>query len=137
MSCKPLIYVALTTPTAVTTNNVVPFSTIVRRRGCGINLSGNTVAITDTGSNYYDVDVSVTFTAPVAGDVTFVLQQNGTAVTGATATETITTPTTEVRSISFPATIRTFNNIGFDSLTLVVTGVGVTISNATMRVVQD
>ena len=136
MSCKPNIYVVNTNSTAVVANGVLPFATTVRRRGCDINLSGNSVSINDCGSNYYLVSVNATFTAPVAGNVTLNLQQNGTNVTGATATETVTTATTEVRSISFTATVRTFNSCGIDSLSVVNAGVAATFSNITMTVVK-
>ena len=51
MSCKSLIDVATTASSAVVANGTLPLSTIVRRRGCDVNLSGNSVAITDCGSN--------------------------------------------------------------------------------------
>lgn len=134
MSCKSLINVATTSSTAVVTGGTLPLATIVRRRGNEINLSGNAVAITDTGSNYYRVSVTATFTAPVAGVVKLDLQQNGTNVTGATASTTITTANTEVRSLSFTAIVRTFNCCGIDSLSVVNTGVGATFSNIAMQV---
>lgn len=136
MSCKSLINVATTTSSAVVANGILPLTTIVRRRGCDVNLSGNAVAITDCGSNYYLVTVTATFTAPVAGDVTLSLQQNGTNVIGATATTTITTDTTEVRSISFSAIVRTFNTSGIDSLTVVNSGVAATFSNIDVNVIK-
>lgn len=134
MSCKPELYIATTTETAVAANGIVPFNTTIRRRGMQIQRGGAGAVIKDCGSNYYDVDVSVTFTAPVAGDVTLKLQQNGGDVVGATGSSTITTATTEVRTITFPATIRTFVSGAIDTLTVVNTGVAITISNATMRV---
>ena len=134
MSCKSLIDVATTTSTAVVANGTLPLSTIVRRRGSEVNLVGNTVTITDCGSNYYLVVVTATFTAPVAGVVTLNLQQNGTNLVGATASTTITTATTEVRSVSFPVIVRTFNNVGIDSLSLVNAGVGATFSNIAITV---
>lgn len=134
MSCKSLISVATTSDTSVVTNGLLPLGTIVRKRGNEINLSGNAIAITDTGSNYYLATVSATFNAPVAGDVTLSLLQNGTAVTGATASTTITTADTEVRSLSFSAIVRTFNCCGIDSLSIVNTGVGATFTNIAMQV---
>lgn len=134
MSCKSLIDVATTSSTAVVSGGILPLATIVRRRGCNVNASGNAVAITDCGSNYYYVTVTATFTAPTAGVVTLNLQQNGTNVTGATASTTITTATTEVRSLSFGAIVRTFNNQGIDSLTIVNSGIATTFSNVAIQV---
>lgn len=136
MSCKSLIDVATTASSAVVANGVLPLATIVRRRGNDINLSGNSVAITDCGSNYYLVTVTGTFTAPAAGTVTLNLQQNGVNVTGATASTTITTATTEVRSVSFSKIIRTFNNQGIDSLSVVNAGVAATFSNISVSVTK-
>lgn len=136
MSCKANIYVTTTTSSAVVANGVLPLSTIVRRKGNDVNLSGNSIALTDCGSNYYHVTVTATFTVPVAGDVTLSLQQNGVAVSGATASTTVTTPTTEVHSVSFTALVRTFNNQGIDSLIIVNTGVAATYSNIAVTVVK-
>ena len=135
MSCKSLIDVTTTTSSAVVANGTLPLATITRRRGNEIALAGNSIAITDCGSNYYLVSVTATFTAPVAGIVTLNLQQNGTNVSGATASTTITTATTEVRSLSFQKVIRTFNN-GIDSLSVVNTGVAVTFSNIDVSVIK-
>lgn len=134
MSCKSLIDVATTTTTSVLANATLPLTTIVRRRGQDVNLSGNTVAITDCGSNYYLVSITATFTAPVAGIVTLNLQQNGVNVVGATASTTITTATTEVRSLSFSTIVRTFNNVGIDTLSILNAGVAVSFSNISMEV---
>lgn len=136
MSCKSLITVANTTSTAVTANATLPFTTIVRRRGNDVNLVGSTVALTDCGSNYYLVEVHATFTAPVAGVITLNLQQNGGNVVGATASTTVTTPTTEVRSLSFTTIVRTFNGSSLDSLTVLNAGLAATFSNIEMSVVK-
>ncbi len=134
MSCKPNIYVTNTTSSSVIANGILPLSTTVRRRGFDITQSGNSISIEDQGSNYYLVTVNATFTVPVAGVVSLALQQNGATVTGATASTTITTPTTEVRSLTFSAIIRTFNNIGVDNLTVINNGVAATYSNIAITV---
>lgn len=137
MSCNSLIDVATTTSTSVLANGVIPFSTIVRRRGREIGQVGSAVAISDCGSNFYLVNVTATFTAPVAGDVTLTLQQNGSAVIGGTASTTITTATTETRSLSFSAIVRTYNSQSIvDVLTLVNSGVAITLSNVAMSVIK-
>lgn len=136
MSCKSLIDVATTTSTSVLAGATLPLATIVRRRGRDVNLSGNSVAVTDCGSNFYLVTVTATFTAPVAGAISIALQQNGTAVTGANASTTITTASTEVRSLSFSAIVRTYNSAGIDALSIVNTGLAATYSNIDMTVVK-
>lgn len=137
MSCNSLIDVATTTSTSVLANGVIPFDTIVRRRGKEVQQAGNSVIISDCGSNFYLVNVTATFTAPVAGDVTLALQQNGSVVTGGTASTTITTATTETRSLSFSAIVRTYNSQSIvDVLTLVNSGVAITLSNVAMSVIK-
>lgn len=134
MACKSLIYVANTNSASVVANGTLPIATVVRRRGSDVNLGGNSIVITDTGSNYYLVSVTATFTVPVAGDVSLTLQQNGTNVTGATASTSVTTATTEVRSLSFTAIIRTFNSCSIDNLTVINSGVAATYSNIAVSV---
>ncbi len=136
MSCKSLIDVATTTSTSVLAGATLPLATIVRRRGRDVDLSGNSVAVIDCGSNFYLVTVTATFTAPVAGVISIALQQNGTTVTGATASTTITTASTEVRSLSFSAIVRTYNSAGIDALSIVNTGLAATYSNIDMTVVK-
>lgn len=137
MSCNSLIDVATTTSTSVLANGVIPFSTIVRRRGREIGQAGSAVAISDCGSNFYLVNVTATFTAPVAGEVTLTLQQNGSDVIGGTASTTITTATTEVRSLSFSAIVRTFNSQNIvDTITLVNSEAAITLSNVAMSVIK-
>lgn len=134
MSCKSLIDVALTTSSEVLANGTVPLGAITRKRGCNLGLSGNAISIVDDYNNYYLVTVTATFTAPAAGVVTLNLQQNGNTVTGATASTTITTANTEVRSLSFSKYIKTFNGRGIDTLSFVNAGVAVTFSNIDVTV---
>ena len=136
MSCKSLIDVSTTTSTAVVAGGALPLATVTRRRGSDIAVSGNSIALTDCGSNYYLVTVNATFTAPVAGIITLNLQQNGVNVVGATASTTITTATTEVRSLSFEKIIRTFNTNGLDSLSVVNAGLAATFSNIEVSVIK-
>lgn len=139
MSCKSNIYAVNTTSAAVVANGTLPLSTIVRRyvgdpRSCGINLSGNSVSLSEAG--YYLVNVSATFTAPVAGVVSLALQDDGVAVPGATASTTITTATTEVRTLNLTAIVRVFCNSAPDALTIVNTGIAAIFSNIAIDVVK-
>lgn len=137
MSCNSLIDVATTTSTSVLSGGVIPFSTVVRRRGREVGQAGSAVAISDCGSNFYLVSVTATFTAPATGVVQLTLQQNGSSVVGGTASTTISTASTEVRSLSFTAIVRTFNNANLvDTLTLLNSGVAITLSNVAMSVIK-
>lgn len=137
MSCNSLIDVATTTSTSVLSGGIIPFSTVVRRRGREVGQAGSAVAISDCGSNFYLVSVTATFTAPATGVVQLTLQQNGSSVVGGTASTTISTVSTEVRSLSFTAIVRTFNNANLvDTLTLLNSGVAITLSNVAMSVIK-
>ena len=86
MSCKSLIYTALTTPTAVLANGIVPLGAIVRRYGCALAANGNGVNVAEPG--YYDVKASITVMPTAAGVVTATMLVDGAEVHGATATGT-------------------------------------------------
>ena len=51
MSCKSLIYTALTSPTAVAADGIIPLGSIVRRYGCALAANGNGVNVSEPG--YY------------------------------------------------------------------------------------
>lgn len=92
------IYMTNTSPTTVLANSVIPCS--VNKRAGGQNafifLNSN-VLIKKPG--YYEINSTVTFSAAEAGNITIVVQKNGQNVEGITATETITTADTEVRTV--------------------------------------
>lgn len=134
MSCKSNIFAVNTTSAAVVANGTLPISTIVRRYGCATNLSGNSIALSEAG--YYLVNISATFTAPAAGVVSLTLQDDGVTVVGATASTTITTASTEVRTLNITAIVRVFCNSAPDALTIVNTGVAATFSNVAIDVVK-
>lgn len=133
---KPLIFVTNTASTAVAASAVVPFSVPPVRRYCQnvIDLSGNAVTISDCYANYYLVTVNATFTAPAAGDVSLELLQNGNAVTGAKASATVTTASTETNSLSFQSIIRATAGKTNDFLTVKNNGVAATFTNVAMTV---
>lgn len=132
MCNNSLIYLATPSVSAVAENGVLPLSTIVRRRSTAIQQSNDSIVLSASG--YYRVSVSATFTAPAAGVVTLELRQDGLPVQGATASTTITTATTEVRSLSFDAIVRVPCCVGPVTLTLVNTGVAINTSNIAVNV---
>lgn len=79
------IYAVYTTNgTAVADGGTLPLSTIVRRYGCAVNLSGNTIRLAENG--YYDVKATVTLQATAAtSPYTVTLYQDGVPVNGATS----------------------------------------------------
>ena len=85
---------------------------------------------------YCQVNLSATYAAAAAGDVTLTLQQDGVPVAGATGTETIVTATTEVANIALTAIVRVMC-CGNSRLSVVVGGTTApTISNLAIGVVR-
>ena len=95
---------------------------------------GNGVNISDGCINGYKVSVHATFTAPAAGVVTLAVQQNGTTIPGATASETVTTAATETRTISFSTIVKSVCGNASDLISLVNTGVAADFTNVELDV---
>lgn len=127
-----LIYLATPTVASVPASGTLPLTTIVRRRGQYVQQSSDSIIL--GAPSYYHVSVSVTFTAPAAGTVELALQQDGVQVQGATAAATITTATTETRSLSFEAIVRVPCCGAPVTLSVVNTGVAITTSNIAVAV---
>ena len=132
MCNNSLIYLATPTVSSVATNGILPLTTIVRRRGSYVQQSNDSIVLGAPG--YYKVSANATFTAPTAGSVTLQLKQDGSTVQGATASTTITTATTEVRSLSIDAIVRVPCCGAPVILTLVNTGTAITTSNIAFNV---
>ena len=132
----------------VLADGVVDQGSVYRRffEGCQctrpVVSEGTATTINATG--LYKIEVEATFTAPAAGDVTLQLFENGVAIDGAFATETITTATTEVRSITFSTYVvvdqtRVLGITAFNpkSYTLVNTGVAATFTRVQVAVKNE
>lgn len=118
---------------------------VCRKDQCGVKaFDATSTGVTLQHSGIYHVVASITFTAPTAGNVIFQLAENGTAISGAIASETITTASTEVKTttidylvlvdkgcvLGLPQTI-------FKTLSILNTGVGATISNVVLNVIKE
>ena len=132
MNNNSLIYLATPNAASVAQNGVLPLTTIVRRRGCSIQQSNDSIVLGASG--YYRVSVSETFTAPTAGTVALQVRQDGVPVQAGTASTTITTATTEVRSLSFDCIVRVNCCNGPVTLPFVNTGVAINTSNIAVNV---
>lgn len=95
-----------TSTQTIPAEGLINFGTVYRRyiaRGfsnsCLCTASSTSPTLAQKGM--YHVLVTVTFTAPAAGDVTLQLLENGEAVPGAVAVETVTTAGTQVITTSF------------------------------------
>lgn len=127
-----LIMMTTTTPASVLSGGALPLTTVQNIKRCNnIRPGSNSVIITSPG--LYDITASDTFTGTEAGVANLKLQLNGTDVPGITASTTITTADTEVRSLSIsgvvkvcccnlPATISLINGgIAVDTSNIVLT----------------
>ena len=122
---KSAIYTAMTTTTPVAANGIIPLGSTIRRFGCNVAQDGNTITI--TGQGYFLINVSATV-APVAiGNVSVTMLKDGVPVTGATATDSVSTAN---NSVALPITAIVRNACGCDSSILSFT-LGTTGSNVT------
>ena len=127
-----LIMMATTTNSPVVANGIIPLTTITRRRGQVLTSSLNNVLLTRPG--YYKVNGSITFTAQAAGVASVQLQKNDVDIVGVSAATTITTATTEVRTLNISGIVRVICSEGLATLTLVNSGVAITTSNVELDV---
>ena len=127
-----LIFMTNSANADVLANGIIPLTTIQRRRCRAIQNGSNSIVLNEPG--YYKVTGSVTFTAPEAGTITVELQKNSIAVPGITASTTITTADTEVRTLNISGIVRVFCNEGVATLTLVNTGLAITVQNVALDV---
>ncbi len=127
------IYVINTNAATVIPNGVVQ-NNVARRYNDGITSDGNNGIILKR-PGYYKVSATITFTAEDAGDVSISLQKNGVDIPGITATETITTADTEVRTIYIQGLVRVLCHEGQPILKLVNTSdITITTSNVSFTV---
>ena len=134
MSCKSNLYAVNTAFISISTNGAFIFPTLVRRYGCSINQSGNTITLNEPG--YYLISFDTTFTAPAAGNATINLLANGSLVPGGTASTTITTATTQIAELSINSIVRVFCGSTPTTISLLNAGVGITTSNVALTIVK-
>ena len=137
-----------TTTQVLTTDDLINFGQVYRRydkkNECGyraFELGSNSITLQHSG--IYHLTATITFTAPTAGDVIFQLTQNGVALNGATATETITTADTEIKTttldyyvlVNKECVLNQVNTI--DNIAITLTGVDATIENVIVNITKE
>lgn len=127
-----LIYLVTQTSESVLANGLIPLETIARRRGCSCQKNGDGVTLTKAG--YYKITGSITFTAPVAGVVTITARKNGIDIPSIQASTSVTTATTQVSTLNVNGIIRVMCGEGEPTITLVNSGVAITLSNVSLDV---
>ena len=101
---RNLIYTVNSTGAAAPIGSTVPVGSIIRRYGKCISADGESIVLLEPG--YYLVTMTATATAAAVGNVELGIQQDGVAVPGATATETVATAGTEYVNLSFAPAVR-------------------------------
>lgn len=127
-----LIYMITPNPVSVSEGGQLPLSTIARRTGRILKNNSDSIILGAPG--YYAVTVNVTFTAPVAGDVTINVQKSSINIPGLTATETVGTAETEVHTLTISGIIRTMPFEGASVLSIVNSGVAIDTTNITIAI---
>ncbi len=127
-----LIMMTTTTASAVLANGIIPLTTVQRGTGRALRAGSNSIIITQPG--YYKIIATDTFTAPAAGTVNLKAQINGVDVPGMTASTTITTANTEVRSLAISGFVKVCCCDLPATLTLVNDGVAINTSNVEIDV---
>lgn len=135
-------------PQTLITGQIASLGSVYRRyckkNDCGLptfSYDGQSVNLQHRGM--YKITVTAVVSGTVAGDVTLQLLENGTPITGAFATETITTPTTELRTMVIDYFVLVDSDCvlgnrttSIESLSVQNTGVGATITNIVFNVLK-
>lgn len=133
MCNNSLIFKVTTTPATILAGGILPLTTIARRRGRLITSETDSISLNTPG--YYKVTVTVTASGSEAGDIVLNVLKNGIEIPGLTASETITTATTELRTLTISGTVRVLCGEGSAVLTLVnASTIGITTSNISVAV---
>lgn len=141
----PLIGTRNFTSQTVIADGIINLGSVYRKFCRRINgiptfaFNGNNINLQQSGM--YHITATATFSASEAGDVVVSLYENGTAVPGITATETITTADTEFRTITLDyfALVDSACVLGCTAtvakaISLVNTGVDATFTNVVVNI---
>ena len=116
MSNTKLLGLLNALPQEVAVSQLVNLGNVYRRfskkNDCGVgtfDFFGTGVTLNQKG--IYKVDITAVVSAPAAGIVTLQLENNGVAIPGALASETITTADTELRTLTFSYFILVDNDL--------------------------
>lgn len=130
---KSVLYTANTAASAIAVGGTIPLGNIVRRYGCGANLSAAGVLLRKEG--YYEINSNFTFVASAAGEVTVTAYQDGVTIPGA---ETSVTAAAGARvTLPLSAVVRVLCNNPQSVITFVLTGQAVTNVNTAVVVTKE
>ena len=141
---KNTIYVGTNFQTNVPVGGIIPLTITDKRfnRNCvnsEIDRVANAIAIETNGRGSrprYNIIANVTFAATAAGNAIVALYQDGVLIPLSQATTTITTPDTEIVTVTIPASILT-KCCGTTAITIVNDGtIELVVSNASIVVTE-
>lgn len=130
---KSAIYTALSTPTSVSSDAIIPLGATIRRFGCNISQDGNTISI--EGRGYFLVNISITAAPAAVGTVTATLNKDGVPLTGATASNSVSTAANPV-ALPITAIVRNACDCDSSILSLMLSGEASTVQNVAVSVVK-
>lgn len=130
---KSALYTAMTTPTSVLVGEIIPIGITIRRFGCNIAQDGNTISI--NGKGYFLVNVSITAAPAAVGTVTATLNKDGAPVTGATASNAVSTAANPT-ALPIAAIVRNACDCDSSILSLTLSGTNSTVQNVAVTVVK-
>ena len=131
---RSILMMTTNTASSVLANGIIPLTTVQLGTCKNSILRAGSNSILITAPGYYKINAIETFSAPEAGTVTMELQKNGVEVTGVTASTTITTADTEVRSLAVSGIVKVCCCDLPATLTLVNSGDAATIYNVEVDV---
>lgn len=126
--------------------DLINFGSVYRRydkpgKHCGrLAYLPQSTAVGIQQAGVYHLTATITFTAPVAGVVTFQLNENEFVIPSAVVSETITTATTETRTVTLDFYVLVDSkcvlgsNNAFKSISITNTGVASTVTNAVVNI---
>ena len=130
---KSAIYTAMTTPTSVNVDEIVPLGTTIRRFGCNITQDGNTITI--KGRGYFLVTASITAAPAAVGAVTVAMSKDGVPVSGATASGSVSTAANPA-ALPITAIVRNACDCDSSALSFSLDGTASTVHNVAVTVVK-
>ena len=126
---KPLIEVANRNSTSVVAGAAIPFTTAVHGNSSVLTSNGTGVSVNRV-AGYYEAIAKVSFTVPVAGDVTLSIVKDGTVIAKATVTATTATTYNVVIPVIFLSKCCTLPNTISVTTDLAITSVDATLDVA-------
>lgn len=134
MSCKSAIYAVNTSTVAIPEGGNYQPNTIIRRFGQCCQMANNAMEL--NGQGYYDVAVTATVIGTVAGNVTMTVYQDGAAVPGMNATQTVKAVGDTV-TLGTSGIVRVYCGKNSSTLTIVIGGQAVAGNNLAIDITKQ